>query len=186
MAESYNSNGKMTYDNKMPWIDKAFEEISTNISETGSNPEITQYWTYTQMPEAAAHGDKWAQSVLNEDQTPWCAAFVNYCLGTTGKDVTKSALAYSFKGYGQNLGNDNPVYGSIAVMNYSHVGFVVGTNKDGRVILLGGNQGNAVNLSPNGQSSVIKYVHPSGQTPTNLALPQYNLQGRSLTNATSR
>ncbi len=125
-------------------------------------------------------------NITYDKKTPWCSAFVNYCLGTTGTDGTKSALAYSFKGYGQNLGNDTPVYCSIAVMNYFYVGFVVGTNKDGRVTLLGGNQGNAVNLSPNGQSAVIKYVYPSGQTPTTLALPQYNLQGRSLTNATSR
>jgi len=186
MAESYNENGKMTYKNLTPWVDKAFEEMAKGISETGSNPEITKYWQYTQMPEAAANGDKWAQSVLKEDQTPWCAAFVNYNLETSGVDGTMFATAYSFKNYGQNLGNSKPVYGSIAVMNYSHVGIVVGTNKDGRIILLGGNQGNAVNLSPNGTSSVIRYVYPNGRTPTSLTMPQYNLKGRSLTNATSR
>ncbi|MFY1048249.1 TIGR02594 family protein, partial [Chryseobacterium sp. GP-SGM7] len=186
MTENYNSNGKMTYTNQTPWIDKAFEEMSKNISETGSNPEITKYWAYTQMPEAAAKGDEWAKSVLSEDQTPWCAAFINYNLGTSGVEGTKSALAYSFKKYGQDLANGTPAYGSIAVMNYSHVGFVVGDNKDGRIILLGGNQGDAVNLSPNYKSSVIKYVYPSGKTPSSLRLPQYNLKGRSLTSATSR
>lgn len=186
MTESYNENGKMTYKNLTPWVDKAFEEMSKEISETGSNPEITKYWQYTQMPEAAANGDKWAQSVLNEDQTPWCAAFVNYNLETSGVGGTMLATAYSFKNYGQNLGNSKPVYGSIAIMNYSHVVIVVGTNNDGRIILLGGNQGNAVNLSPNGKSAVIRYVYPNGYTPTSLTMPQYNLKGRSLTNATSR
>ena len=71
-------------------------------------------------------------------------------------------------------------------MDYSHVGFVAGTNKDGRIILLGGNQGNAVNLSPNSKSVVERYVYPSGTNTSSLALPQYNLSGRSLSNATSR
>lgn len=186
MKEVYGENGKMTYTNQTPWVDKAFEEMAKNISETGSNPEITKYWNYTQMPEAAARGDKWAQSVLKEDQTPWCAAFVNCNLETSGIEGTKFATAYSFKKYGQDLGREKPFYGSIAVMNYSHVGFVVGINKDGRIILLGGNQGNAVNLSPNGQSSVIKYVYPKGYNPSGIALPRYNLTGRSLTGATSR
>ena len=186
MAESYNSNAKMTYENKTPWMDKAFEEMAKNISETGNNPQITKYWAYTQMPAAAANGDKWAQSVLKEDQTPWCAAFVNYNLETSGVEGTNMATAYSFISYGQNLGDKTPVYGSIAVMDYSHVGFVAGTNKDGRIILLGGNQGNAVNLSPNSKSAVERYVYPSGTNTSSLALPQYNLSGRSLSNATSR
>jgi uncharacterized protein (TIGR02594 family) len=186
MAESYNSNANMTYENKTPWMDRAFEEMAKNISETGSNPEITKYWAHTQMPEAAANGDAWAASVLNEDQTPWCAAFVNFNLETSGVEGTNHAKAFIFKGYGQDLGRTTPIYGSIAVMNYSHVGFVAGTNKDGRIILLGGNQRDAVNLSPNGQSAVIKYVYPSGHTPTNLAPPQFSLIERSITNETSR
>lgn len=186
MQENYNKNGKMTYNNLTPWVNSAFNEMDKGISETGSNPEITKYWAATQMPEAAAKGDKWAQSVLKEDQTPWCAAFVNYNLEASGIEGTNMATAYSFKGYGQDLGNDTPVYGSMAVMNYSHVGIVVGVNNDGRVILLGGNQGNAVNLSPNGQSSVVKYVYPSGHTPSTSELPKYNLKGRSLSNSTSR
>jgi len=186
MKESYLTTGKMEYKNLTPWVDKAFEEMNKGISETGSNPEITKYWQYTQIADAAKNGDKWAQSVLKEDKTPWCAAFVNYNLETSGIGGSKSALAFTFKNYGQDLGYEKPIYGSIAVMNYSHVGIVVGINKDGRVILLGGNQGDAVNLSPNSQSAVIKYVYPSGYTPTTLTPPQYNLKGRSLTNATSR
>jgi hypothetical protein len=71
-------------------------------------------------------------------------------------------------------------------MNYSHVGIVVGVNKDNRVILLGGNQGDAVNLSPNSRSNVLKYIYPNGYTSSTISIPQYNLKGRSLTNATSR
>lgn len=178
--------GRLARKASRPLVDRAFEEMSKGISETGGNPEITKYWQYTQIKDAAAKGDNWAKSVLKEDQSPWCAAFVNYNLEASGVKGTNSALAFSFKKYGQDLGNGTPVYGAIAVMNYSHVGIVVGINQDSRVIILGGNQGNAVNLSPNGQSSVIKYVYPNGYNSSNLALPIFNLKGRSLTNATSR
>lgn len=190
MRESYNENRRMSYENLTPWVDQAFEEMAKNISETGSNPEITKYWDYTQFTAEAASGNsasaKEAQYVRKGDATPWCAAFINYNLERSGIEGTNSAVAFSFKTYGQNLGNAKPVYGSIAVMQYSHVGIVVGANADGRIILLGGNQGDAVNLSPNSKSDVIKYVYPAGYIPTNLNLPSFNLKGRSLTTATSR
>ena len=54
-------------------------------------------------------------------------------------------------------------------MNYSHVGFVAGINDDHRIILLGGNQGDAVTLSPNSSKLVKSYRYPIGFT------PDYNL-----------
>ena len=188
MSESYNSNGKMTYENLTPWVNSAFNEMSKNITETGSNPEITKYWQYTQMPGAAKGpaGDKnaeYARGVLKSDKESWCAAFVNWNLETNGIKGTMHALAYSFKGYDQSL--SKPAYGAIAVMNYSHVGIVVGSNADGRIILLGGNQGDAVNLSPNSKTAVLQYRYPSAGSP-NYNLPTYNLKGRSLTGASTR
>lgn len=72
-------------------------------------------------------------------------------------------------------------YGAVAVMNYSHVGFVEGINNDGRLILLGGNQGKpgSVNYSPNSFKSVVTYRYPTGYVP-NYNLPTYNMRGRSL------
>ena len=132
MQESYNSDGNMTYQNLTPWIDAAFEEFNKGVAETGSNPEITKYWQYTQMPAAANNGDKYAQWVLTTDKESWCAAFANWTLETSG------------------------INGAIAVMNYSHVGYVVGQNSNGSLILLGGNQpGNSVNLNPTKQSLIF-------------------------------
>ena len=71
-------------------------------------------------------------------------------------------------------------------MNYSHVGIVVGKNNDGRIILLGGNQHDAVNLSPNPGNLVVKYVYPKDYNPTKLSLPLFNMKGRSLNMNTSR
>ena len=70
-------------------------------------------------------------------------------------------------------------------MNYSHVGFVAGKNDDGRIVVLGGNQGNALNYSPNAISAVLQYRYPKGFKP-NYNLPAFKLRGRSLTGSTSR
>lgn len=78
-----------------------------------------------------------------------------------------------------------PAYGAIAIMNYSHVGFGAGQNSDGRIVLLGGNQHDAVNYSPNAISSVLQYRYPAGFNP-NYNLPAFKLQGRSLTGSASR
>ncbi|MDM5179113.1 TIGR02594 family protein [Massilia sp. DJPM01] len=90
--------------------------------------------------------------------TPWCAAFANYCLKTAGAPYEKSASSQfptsskKFKKIGK------PVYGAIMVMrNYvrstgkahgtGHVTFVYGVTSDGRVAGLGGNQGDCLKVS---------------------------------------
>ncbi len=70
-------------------------------------------------------------------------------------------------------------------MQYSHVGFVAGMNSDGRIILLGGNQADAVNLSPNSISQVESYRYPINYEPI-YELPTYDLKSRSLDGSLSR
>ena len=57
----------------------------------------------------------------------------------SGLEGRNSAKAYDWKTWGKQV--YSPALGAVAIMNYSHVGFVAGFNSDGRVILLGGNQG---------------------------------------------
>ena len=177
MTENYLPSGEMKYKNNTPWVDVAVEEMKKNISENGKNPEILKYFDYTQLKGTSA---------AKTDNTPWCAAFVNYCMETSDINGTNSATAYSFKQWGQSYTKSEPKFGSIAIMNYSHVGIVVGKNNDGRIILLGGNQHDAVNLSPNPVNLVVKYVYPKDYNPTKLSLPLFNMKGRSLNMNTSR
>jgi uncharacterized protein (TIGR02594 family) len=190
MQEIYNSDGNMTYKNLTPWIDVAFEEFNKGIVETGSNPEIIKYWEYTQMPAVAAnpnHRDtKYAQAVMKSDKESWCASFVNWVLETSGISGTMHAKASSFQGWGQNL-ETTPVYGAIVYMNYSHVGFVVGQNPNGSIVLLGGNQpGDAVNLNPTGRAAINQSRYPIGYIPTTLPLPQMNVQRGSMNYGNTR
>lgn len=184
MKETYQTNGKMSYENLTPWVDKAFEEIGVaRLEGDASNPRIEEYLTHTQLSGAAIN-----------DATSWCAGFANFTLESSGVEGTGSAMALSFRGkWGQNL--EDPAYGSIATISYGggkgHVGIVVGSNPKGQVLILGGNQGaavpggqNEVNISPNNASS-FKYHYPKGLTPY-YNLPKLNITGKSISYGNTR
>jgi len=80
------------------------------------------------------------------DQTAWCAAFVNFCLFSSGFLGTESALSGSFRTYGAPT--TTPTKGDIVVFRnpgaagdegHGHVGFYLG-EEQGRLLVLGGNQ----------------------------------------------
>lgn len=104
----------------------------------------------------------------DDDETPWCGAFVAHCLEVTGQFIPKHwyrAKAYSE--YGEKV--DSPCYGCIVVFGRSgggHVGFVVGKDHNGRLLVLGGNQGNKVSVAPFEMSRVLAYRIPFGYQPT--------------------
>jgi uncharacterized protein (TIGR02594 family) len=126
-----------------PWMDKAESQLGvTEDKRPGkSNPEVIKYHSTT--------------GKFKDDAVPWCASFVNWCLVQSNILSLNSARAFDYKNFGVKL--DKPTYGAIAIMNYSHVGFVAGQNSDGRIVLLGGNQADAVNYSPNAVSAVLQY-----------------------------
>lgn len=83
-----------------------------------------------------------------DDETPWCAAFVNWVLMEAGIARTESAAALSFAKWG--VKTTKPKYGDIVVFDHGkgrgHVGFFMGS--DGKsVSVLGGNQDNEVNIT---------------------------------------
>ncbi|MDX2308458.1 MAG: TIGR02594 family protein [Hyphomicrobium sp.] len=92
----------------------------------------------------AGHAD------ITSDETAWCAAFVGACLGRAGVKPSGSLMARSYIRWGHPLAE--PRTGAVAVLARSndrrlgHVGFVVGI-APGKVILLGGNQGDAVSVA---------------------------------------
>ena len=87
------------------------------------------------------------------DETPWCAAFVNWCLEQSGYAGTDNALARSFIVWGEDT---TPRLGAIVVIRHKrnrdastgsragfHVGFLIRETRYSYRIL-GGNQGNRV------------------------------------------
>ncbi|GAG37317.1 unnamed protein product [marine sediment metagenome] len=84
------------------------------------------------------------------DETPWCAAFVNWVLNDAGVDGTSSAMARSFSRWGDSVPLAKALPGDVAVLwrkdpksSSGHVGFIQSVT-DRHVTLLGGNQGNRV------------------------------------------
>lgn len=114
-----------------------------------------------------------------DDETPWCAGFVGGCLEEAGIKSTRSAAALSYAKWGQPLAK--PAVGAVAYMERrnaagklvgGHVAFVAGVRTDGALMLLGGNQSNAVTIAPFQPGRIIGYRWPNGEPlPRDAALP---------------
>jgi uncharacterized protein (TIGR02594 family) len=87
------------------------------------------------------------------DETPWCSSYANWVMQTAGYPGTRSKAARSWLTYG--VGIQVPRLGAIAVCmrddpenpDAAHVAFLVGIIGS-QMLLLGGNQGNAVSIRP--------------------------------------
>ena len=99
---------------------------------------------------------------LDPATTAWCAAFVNSTLKQSGVEGTGSNMARSFLDWGQPV--EKPQEGDIAVFSrgdpngpYGHVGFFNGYDENGNILVLGGNQGDAVSVSPYSPDSLLGF-----------------------------
>ena len=158
---------------KYPWMDVA-----------------ERYLGVTEIP-----GPRHAQAIINwlerlrawwrDDETPWCGVFVANCLAEIGIPVPKYWMrAREWLGYGQRL--IRPVPGCIVVFSRNgggHVGFVAGETPDGRLVVLGGNQGNKVCYAPFERSRILGYVLPDDfPAAASASLPVMKLAGESSSN----
>ena len=87
---------------------------------------------------------------FTDDETPWCGTFVAHCLMTAGIAYPKHWYrALDYVNYGTKL--VKPAYGCVAIKTRKgggHVCFVVGRDqKTGKLVCIGGNQGNAVSYA---------------------------------------
>jgi uncharacterized protein (TIGR02594 family) len=131
--------------------------------------------SYIGVEEITGHNDNpiimgwWKRlgiSVDNRDLPPWCAGFVGGVLEECGIRSSRSALARSYEHWGATL--PGPALGAVAslwrgsrVSGLGHVVFVVGISKSGKLLGLGGNQGNSVNIKPIDTSRVLAYCYPA-------------------------
>src|SRR5690606_15204149 len=121
-----------------PWLAQAWRELGqAEHAGTRENPRIVA------MFREVGHPD------VTRDEVAWCAAFCGACLERAGIASTRSLLARSYLKWGASL--IDPRVGAIAVLSrgtdpgQGHVGFWLGETDDD-VILLGGNQTNAVSV----------------------------------------
>jgi uncharacterized protein (TIGR02594 family) len=93
----------------------------------------------------------------------WCGAFVHYCLKQSGLSYPKAWYrAKSYIGFGFKL--YSPVVGCIGVVKNSrgqyHVGFVVGRNYAGQILMFGGNQNDSVKVSAFRADAFVYFCWP--------------------------
>lgn len=136
-----------------PWFLRAQHEIGVReVSGPAHNPVILKYAEDARLP--------W---VYTADEIAWCAIFVNAMLERDGIVGTRSAWAKDFCKWGKKC---DPKPGCVAVFNRGknggHVGFFVQFNPDKSAILvLGGNQSNAVNLQWYDADQLIDFREPA-------------------------
>ncbi len=96
-----------------------------------------------------------------KDETAWCSAFSNWVMKTSGKPYTGKLNARSWLDIGTHT--QNPRFGDIVVLWrgskdswMGHVGFFI-REKSGWIYILGGNQGNQVNIKAYPKKRLLQY-----------------------------
>ena len=122
-----------------------------------NNARVLEYLATTRLPK----------TMRLKDSTPWCAAFVGWCLEQAGTASTKSASARSYLKWGVAL--DEPRPGCVAVYSRpgagpraGHVGFWP-ANQGLVDVVLGGNQRDSVCERAYPVARLLGYRWPSDE-----------------------
>lgn len=133
------------------WLQLARGQIGLREVKGGQHaPKIVQFWKDIK------------RSGIKDDETPWCAAFVGAMLERAGIRSSRFESAKSYLQWGVPI--PEPCLGCIVVFTRDgggHVGFVVGLDKEGNLLVLGGNQGDAVSIKAFPRDRVSGYRMPS-------------------------
>ncbi|MFA5951331.1 MAG: TIGR02594 family protein [Hyphomicrobium sp.] len=136
------------------WLEHAWRELGEEERSGGAahNARILALYRDAGHPEITA------------DEVAWCAAFAGASLERAGVRCTRSLLARSYLEWGAPL--HEPRLGAIAVFSRSsdpslgHVGFWIG-EAGNDIVLLGGNQSNAVTVTPMPKARLLGLRWPS-------------------------
>jgi uncharacterized protein (TIGR02594 family) len=136
-----------------PWMAVAWAELGQSERPgPASNPRIIDYFRRVGHPSVV------------DDETAWCAAFVGTCLEQAGFDSTRSLAARSYLAWGEP--DASPGLGALVVLSrgdnpaLGHVGFLIGMTEN-HVMLLGGNQTDAVGLAAFDRRRIIGVRKPA-------------------------
>jgi uncharacterized protein (TIGR02594 family) len=124
--------------NEPPWIGLARSYIGEReVKGMAHNPVVVGFWKLAKL------------GGIKNDEVPWCAGFVGAMLEASGIRSARSDSSRAYLKWGERM--DVPEYGCVVVFNRpggGHVGFCVGIDDLGRLLILGGNQGDAVSILP--------------------------------------
>jgi uncharacterized protein (TIGR02594 family) len=144
-----------------PWMTEAYRLIGVReVPDAGNNPVIMSWGNRL--------GSKVLGIVYKGDAIPWCGLYAAHCVTQAGLKPPAIAIrAKAWATWGMFIGTTatRPPLGSIAVFSRAgggHVGFVDSVNADGSLNVLGGNQGDAVNVRRFKRSQLLALRWPKG------------------------
>lgn len=134
------------------WLREARKYLGLReLSGARHEKEILKFFTDAGHPE------------IRNDETAWCAAFINAVLKRTGYKGTQRLDARSFQNFGQKL--SEPRIGCIVVFKrgnsswQGHVAFYLGETPT-HIRVLGGNQNNSVSIANYPKKDLLAYRWP--------------------------
>lgn len=145
---------------ELAWISEARKHVGLKEDTSKSKHNPTILYMLSKMGKYSGESKAW----WAEDETAWCGLFVGYCLGESGRHVIKEWYRARAWESVEMTKLSQPAYGCIVTFTRQgggHVGFVVGKDKLGNLMVLGGNQSNSVSITPFAVSRVTGYYWPS-------------------------
>ena len=133
------------------WLQVAYNELRHGVKEVAgpqSNPRIVSFHSRTTLK-------------ATDDDVSWCSAFVCWCMEEAGVKHTHSARARSWLEWGVAVSPVHPPLGAVLIFArgpdpqpgpevldaQGHVGLFFGHAEPGSLIVLGGNQSDAVTVA---------------------------------------
>jgi uncharacterized protein (TIGR02594 family) len=151
------------------WLTHARQYIGVaEIPGAKSDPWIKAMWLKLK-------GGAWFWKTYGEDDSrlPWCGGFAAYCMDACQIPAPKNyASASGWLDWGVPL--PQAMVGCVVVFTRNgggHVGFVVGKDKLGNLLVLGGNQGDKVSIRAFPLARVAGYRWPEPGPALLTALP---------------
>lgn len=160
-----------------PWlkIARSYEGLA-EIPGPKHNPTILRWLDRLKAP-------------FRDDETPWCGTFIGAVMAEAGYVALANPWgARNWLKYGKEI--PAPAYGCLVIFwrgskaGWSgHVGFVVGRDRKGNLMVLGANQKDMVRIDPFGRDRVLGYRWPNiAPHPERFDLPLLTSDGKVSTN----
>lgn len=144
---------RMEYVPEFPWERIAVDEMKRQVAEI---PGVRHNERILEYLESCTDLGHWARG---RDETPWCSAFVNWCVEQSDYAGTNRAWARSWLKWGTGIAVPTP--GCIVVLKRGfgggHVGFYRSLATPTRINILGGNQRNRICVQSYPVSRVLGY-----------------------------
>jgi uncharacterized protein (TIGR02594 family) len=141
----------------------ASQEIGVKeVAGTASNPRIVRYHAYARVDNDITKGES--------DSVAWCSSFVCFVMEMIGRTSTNSMAARSWLKWGRSfksapLPGDIVVFWRVSPTSWQgHVGFYVAEDAT-HILVLGGNQSNAVNVRRYAKSQLLDIRRSSQHEP---------------------